>query len=110
MPRILIRVGRHKESLNAERVPITREVHVRPPREFNRRRGVLWRLLKFTYVLVYYGRRWYMKIEGWMYIESNLEKVFGVPKIFMKRTGARIYLLIEKVTDELLVSGRKDRI
>lgn len=50
------------------------------------------------------------KIEGWMYLESNLERVFGVPQMFTKRTWHRRDLLIAKVTDDFLFSGTKEKI
>lgn len=56
--------------------PITREVSVRLPREFGRKRGILWRLLKLLYGLVNEGRQWAVKIEGWMLLESKLERLF----------------------------------
>lgn len=90
--------------------PITREVYVRPPRECKRKRGVVWRLKKLPYGLADAGRQWSTKIEGWMQVESKLERVFGVPQLFMKKSGTRIDILVAKVTDDFLVAGKKDRV
>lgn len=45
-----------------------------------------------------------------MHEESKLEQVYGVPQLFVKKYGNRIELLVAKVIDDLIVSGRKDMI
>lgn len=45
-----------------------------------------------------------------MHFKSKLQKVFGVPQLFIKRTGMKIELLAAKVPDDFLVAGNKDHI
>lgn len=89
---------------------ITREVYVRPRREFLRKRGVILRLLKLPFGLLSAGRERSTNIEGWMHLESKMEKIFGVPQMFIKRTGMEIELMVAKVTEKFLVEGNKDHI
>lgn len=49
-----------------------------------------------------------LKIEDWMMKEYGMERVFGVPQLFVKREATRIELLIAKATDEFLVSGKTE--
>lgn len=90
--------------------PITRKVYVRQPREYNRKRGIVWKLLKSPYGMVDAGRQWSTKIVGWMKIEAKLERVFGESQLFLKRTGSRIDLIVAKVTDKFLVAGTRERV
>lgn len=49
--------------------PIKRNVYGRPPRECNRKRGIIWRLPKSPYILGDDGRQWSVKIDDWMHSE-----------------------------------------
>lgn len=90
--------------------PNTWESYVRTPMDFNRKRWIVFRLLKFPYGRVDSVSQWSKKIEGWILNYSYSEKVFGVPHLFVKKTGTSIDLLVAKVADYFLVSGRRDRI
>lgn len=41
---------------------IQREVYARPPRDFFRKRGMLWKLLKLPYGIIDAGGQWMFKI------------------------------------------------
>lgn len=43
--------------------PIRRNIYVRPPREWNSLRGLLWRLLKLPYGIAGAGRQWQTVVE-----------------------------------------------
>lgn len=45
-----------------------------------------------------------------MYVESKLEKFFGVSHLFLKMDGTSIELLFAKVTYNLLVAGKRAKI
>lgn len=86
--------------------PITRDIYVKPPRECNVPRGILWKLTKLPYGITEAGRQWAKVIEGWMTQEAGFCRVYGVPQLFVRRdAGGRIVLLLAKVTDDMLIAG-----
>lgn len=86
--------------------PIKRDIYVRPPRDWPTLRGILWKLLKLPYGIADAGRQWQVVVENWMLTEACLERVFGLPQLFTKRTpDGRICLLVAKVTDDFLLGG-----
>lgn len=86
--------------------PIKRDIYVRPPREWNTIRGILWKLLKLPYGIADAGRQWQKVIEEWMLTQAGLERVFGIPQLFVKRDqNDHISLIVAKVTDDFLLGG-----
>jgi len=86
--------------------PITRDIYVRPPREWKGPRGILWKLVKLPYGIVEAGRQWQKAIENWMLNEAGFERVLGVSQLFRKRDlKGNTVLLVAKVTDDFLMSG-----
>lgn len=90
--------------------PIQRDIYVRPPKEWQGARGmlwrVLWRLTKLPYGIVEAGRQWQKTIERWMMSEGGLETVFGLSQLFVQRDkDGKIKLLVAKVTDDFLIGG-----
>lgn len=58
--------------------PITRQIFVRPPREWPGLRGLLWKLLKLPYGIADAGRQWQKAVESWMLEIAGMERVFGL--------------------------------
>lgn len=90
--------------------PIQRDIYVRPPKEWQGARGmlwrVLWRLTKLPYGIVEAGRQWQKTIERWMLSAGGLETVFGLSQLFLQRDiNGNIILLVAKVTDDFLIGG-----
>ena len=89
--------------------PITRQIYVRPPREWQGQRGVLWKLNKLPYGIADAGRQWQKKIESWMLEHVGLERVIGLSQLFLKRDAkGNVILLVAKVTDDFLLGGTKE--
>lgn len=87
--------------------PIRREIFVRPPHECAKKRGIIWKLVKHPYGITEEGRQCAKVFEGWLLDVAGFERVFGVSQIFVKRTkNGDISMIIAKVTDDLLMSGR----
>lgn len=53
-----------------------------------------------------------MAVEHWILDDKiyGLERVFGVPQLFLKWEFSRIKLIVEKATEDFLVSGKLDDI
>lgn len=86
--------------------PIKRDIYVRPPRDWSTLRGILWKLLKLPYGIADAGRQWQKVVEEWMLTQAGLERVFGIPQLFVKRDkDGYISLIIAKVTDDFLLGG-----
>lgn len=90
--------------------PLTRDVFVRPTRDFPHERGDLWKLLKMPYGMRDAGRQWLLKIEEWMVNDYEMERIPGVPQLLVKRSAAQIKLLVAKSTDNLIVPGKSEDI
>lgn len=50
--------------------PIKRELYVKPPREVDASRGVLWKLKKLPYGIAEAGRQWNLVLEDWLITEA----------------------------------------
>ena len=86
--------------------PITRQIFVRPPREWTSSRATLWKLRKLPYGIADAGRQWQKTVETWMLEHAGVERVFGLSQLFVKRdTKGKVILLIAKVTDDFLLGG-----
>ena len=86
--------------------PIQREIFVRPPREWQGRRGLLWLLTKLPYGIVEAGRQWQKTVESWMLRDGKLERIIGLSQIFVERnTTGKVILIVAKVTDDFLIGG-----
>lgn len=46
--------------------PISRCIYVRPPKELNLPRCILWELWKIPYVIIEAGSQWAKEIESWL--------------------------------------------
>lgn len=90
--------------------PITRKLYVRPPCDFYSKRGLVWKLLKAPYGFFDAGFQWAMKIEYCILCEAKLERVFGDPKLFVRKEVSTIRLIVTKVTDDFLFWGKIDDI
>lgn len=86
--------------------PINRELYVRPPKEYNGQRGILWRLLKLPYGISEAGRQWAKVIETWLLTDGNMERVHGMSQLYVLRNNqSNILMLLAKLTDDLLLAG-----
>lgn len=84
-----------------------REIRIRPPAECLMYR-VLWRLLSLPYGLVDAGRQWQLSMESWLLDEQRFVTFGGLPQVFAKLDHAgAIVLLMGKISDDLLVAGRR---
>lgn len=90
--------------------PIQRNVYVRPPRDCSRKRGMVWRLLKLPYGMADAGRQWQMRAENWLLGKAGMERIDGVNQMFVRRDSGRIKLLVAKVVDDFLITGRTEDI
>ena len=91
--------------------PIRRQIYVRPPREWQGPRGMLWLLTKLPYGIVEAGRQWMKTVEDWMLNIARLQRVPGISQLYTKKdTTDRISLLVAKVTDDFLVAGQVEAI
>lgn len=85
---------------------VSRELYVRPPKEWNCKRGVLWKIIKLPYGINEAGRQWATEIASWLLQEANFTRLFGVSQLCIQRDKtSSISLLLAKLTDELLISG-----
>ena len=88
--------------------PISRELYIRPPREWDTKRGVVWKLIKLPYGIGEAGRQWAKAIEGWLVNDAQCLRVHGVSQLYIKRgQEGSIMLMIAKLTDDLLMAGTK---
>lgn len=67
--------------------PITREIYVRPPKEWNGNRGIQWKLMKLPYRIVETSRQRATTIANWMLFAGGLMKVYGINQIYIRRNG-----------------------
>lgn len=89
--------------------PIKRDTYGRPPMDCKRKEPLCGNFSNYrTDYSTLAG--WSMKIEEWWNLESKLERVFGVPQLFMDSTGTKIDILVPKVTDDFLDGGVKDNV
>lgn len=51
--------------------PITREIYVRPPKEWQLRRSKIWKLLTLPYEISEAGRQWAQAIEKWLLLDAK---------------------------------------
>ena len=85
---------------------ITRQIYVRPPREWNGTRGKLWRLVKLPYGIAEARRQWAKTVEFWMTMKAGLERVPGLNQIYVLRNSlGQILMAVAKVTDDFICSG-----
>lgn len=86
--------------------PISRELFVRPPREYQTKRGVVWKLIKLSYGISEAGRQWAKTIESWLLHDQKMVRVNGISQLYLKRDqSTNITLLLAKLTDDLLIAG-----
>lgn len=86
--------------------PITRDVYVRPPKEWQGNRCLLWKLTKLPYGIVEAGRQWQKTFEEWLLNDGEVERIFGISQLYRLRNAeGQTILLIAKVTDDLLMAG-----
>lgn len=91
--------------------PIKRDIYIRPPRECNAPRGILWKLTKLPYGITEAGRQWAKVMEGWLIEEARFERVCGISQFFVKRnTEGKIIMILAKVTDDMLIAGSIEEI
>lgn len=88
--------------------PIWREVLVRPPPQL-RERGIVWKLTKISYGMVEAGLKWLKTVDYWMGESIDLTDIPQLGQIFTRRHQKnRIYLMVAKPVDEVLVVGHED--
>lgn len=85
--------------------PINRNIYVRPPKEWNGVRGVLWKLTKLPYGVVEAVRQWMKVVDEWMLTYGGLERILGIGQFYVKRIEGKIILLLAKLTDDFLLSS-----
>jgi len=99
--------------------PITRQIFVRPPREWHTMsanaprssRMILWKLRKLPYGIVEAGRQWHLVAESWLMETLKFERISGLSQIFIKRDDAgHIFLIVAKVIDDFLIAGNLESI
>lgn len=70
----------------------------------------MWKLTKMTYGITEVGRKWVLVFEEWLTEEAGIERVSRVAKCFVKiDTKGLIFLMMAKVTDDLMMVGSRDR-
>lgn len=90
--------------------PIQQEIFLRPPREWQGRRRLLWLLTKLPYGIVEAGRQWQKTVESWMLSDGKLERVIGLSQIFVERhAAAKVTLIVAKVMDDFLIAVQSYR-
>lgn len=77
--------------------PIQREVYVRPPRDCNRKLGVVWKLLKRPYGMDGSGSQWHLRADDLILGKSGMERIDSINQDFTRRDGNMIKLLVAKV-------------
>lgn len=88
--------------------PITRQLYVRPPKELDEDRGILWRLIKMPYGISEAGRQWAKAFESWLLNEAGFERISGISQLFIMKTNkGHIKLIMAKIVDDLLIAGRR---
>ena len=84
-----------------------RSVHVRPPPECMMIRCV-WLLLSLPYGLVDAGRQWQLAMESWLLDDLGFTSFLGLPQVFaLLNSKGQIVLLIGKISDDIIVAGKK---
>lgn len=84
-----------------------REIRIRPPAECMLYRMV-WLLLSLPYGLVDAGRQWQLAMEVWLIDTLGFVAFAGLPQVFAKLDkGGALLLLIGKISDDILVAGRR---
>lgn len=84
--------------------PIKRQVYVRPPLDFPHDKGELWELFTLPDGMREAGLQWLLTIEEWMKTYYGLGRVVGVRKLFEKRGASKLSGIVERATDEFLIS------
>ncbi len=91
--------------------PIKRDIFVRPPKEWNGDRGLLWKLTLLPYGIAEAGRQWATTIEQWMIDAYGMQRVFGISQIYIvKDHQGTLSLIVAKVTDDFLIAGEIESI
>lgn len=86
--------------------PIQREIFVRPPREWIRKRGCLWKLKKLPYGIIKAGRQWPKEVEEWMLSTAGIDRIRELNQLYVRPDSIRrIILIITKVTDDFICGG-----
>lgn len=79
--------------------PIIREVFVRQLRDGQRKRGVLWKLLKLPNGMMDAGIQWIMRVENWILGAEGMRRVTGVNQGLNKTEGGTLKLILVTVID-----------
>lgn len=85
--------------------PIRQEVYVLPPRYFQRKRGILWRLLKLPYEMTDVGRQWLLQVDNLFLTKAEMSRAQGINQVIRKWDDDKITLIVAKVIDDFLVAG-----
>lgn len=85
---------------------IDRDMYIRPPKELDLSRKILWKLQRMLYGKTEAKRQCAEVIEGWMVHEARFERIRGVDQLYVSRdhTG-KLILLAAKVTDDIFIAG-----
>lgn len=85
---------------------ITRDIHVRPPRELKGTRGILWKLLRLPYGIADASCLWEKVVEECMTTEGGLRRLLGISQLFIRRADdGSLRMIVAKVTDYFLLEG-----
>ena len=88
--------------------PITRQIYVRSPRDWQGQRVELWKLNKLPYGTAD-GIQWQKTIESRTLDHVGLERVIGLSQLFLKRdANGNVIILVSKVTDDILLGVTKE--
>lgn len=103
-----IRLGDIKEAY-LRSGPIRGEIYVRPPREGqNKDRGNIWHPTTLPYRITEAGMQWARTIEDGTTNEMGIDRVSGVPQMFVKPgSDSKLIFILVKLTDDLLLPGSR---
>lgn len=88
---------------------IERVLYVHQPPQLGYHKDVLCHMQNVPYGICEAGRQWDETIQNWLPGKVGLEWTFGFWQLFSKRgPDRRISLLVDKVTDGLLIAGQEE--
>lgn len=56
------------------------------------------------------GKQWLLRIDDCMLVKAGMERAVGVIQVIVRKKGGEAYVIVAKVIDAFLVSGRTDDI
>lgn len=82
-----------------------RDVYVLPPREFHRKRGVFWNILKLPKGMSDTRRKWLLRVDKWFWRKAGMVIAKGIYQVFIRIGKGNIIQIFAKVIEDFLVTG-----